>query len=496
MSDGFIRIGPIVFSASLVLSAALLAGRISGFVREIFLASSFGLSIQADLAILLLTLPDLLVGVLLSGGLSVALIPALQRASKPDASALFLQVSIVTFAIFGALAVFLAWQPQLWLGILAPGISPNIISNHSKVFALITWAIPLSALSGITTACHHANNQFFIAGLGTLIFNTSVIVSLIWTNSNNQFLLVLSIGILVGTILRWVSQLITLPSYLWKPSQRKLVIDKKFVNSFLSAAMAASLTLFAPVIIRAMASTLGDGQIAAFNYTIKLVELPVGVLITTIGTVLYPQLSQLYSQGEQAQANKKTRQGIQKAVILSLTVILPGMWFMESVVHIVFVRGELNIEAAQHITILTQIALLGIPFVAIGQLAAAILNASDRISTVLRVTAITLFLLPCIALLGLTYHSSIWLICSLVVFQAIQAFVLTKHAQICWLGEQGWLNKNVMLKVVFMILAMIFFIVLDIFFIANNHWIRMIVMSVAFGVLLFISSDQNRVSKN
>lgn len=62
-----------LLSAGLFLSLALMAGRLAGFGREVLLASSLGLSEQADIAIVLLTVPDLLVNLLLSGGIGVAL---------------------------------------------------------------------------------------------------------------------------------------------------------------------------------------------------------------------------------------------------------------------------------------------------------------------------------------------------------------------------------------------------------------------------------------
>ena len=52
-----------------VVAALLLVGRATGFAREWVLSARGGASGSTDLAIVLLTLPDLLVNLLLAGGL-------------------------------------------------------------------------------------------------------------------------------------------------------------------------------------------------------------------------------------------------------------------------------------------------------------------------------------------------------------------------------------------------------------------------------------------
>jgi len=45
---------------SLILSVGILIGRLSGYIREIIVASKFGTTSDADTILLMLTIPDLL----------------------------------------------------------------------------------------------------------------------------------------------------------------------------------------------------------------------------------------------------------------------------------------------------------------------------------------------------------------------------------------------------------------------------------------------------
>ncbi|MEM7886056.1 hypothetical protein Q4Q91_19390, partial [Morganella morganii] len=71
-----------LFISGIIVSIALLIGRISGFFREIFVASIFGVSVHSDITILLLTVSDLLVNLLVGGAFSKVLIPAFK--SEPS----------------------------------------------------------------------------------------------------------------------------------------------------------------------------------------------------------------------------------------------------------------------------------------------------------------------------------------------------------------------------------------------------------------------------
>ena len=61
--------------AGLLSLMLLLASRVLGVLRETALAAAFGSSGMADVAIVMLTLPDWLAGVLVSGALAYVLLP-------------------------------------------------------------------------------------------------------------------------------------------------------------------------------------------------------------------------------------------------------------------------------------------------------------------------------------------------------------------------------------------------------------------------------------
>jgi len=107
----------VLWRSGSVVAALLLLGRLTGFGREWLRSARAGASGNSDLAIVLLTLPDLLVILLLGGGLGATLVPVLQQLPAGQRQRLAAQVPLPLGAAFALLAVGLAWpwgRPGCW----------------------------------------------------------------------------------------------------------------------------------------------------------------------------------------------------------------------------------------------------------------------------------------------------------------------------------------------------------------------------------------------
>jgi putative peptidoglycan lipid II flippase len=93
--------------------ALLLASRLLGLVRESAQAAAFGASGVADVAVLMLTLPDWIAGLLASGALAYVLVPAWAAQSPAQVAATQRKLSRVLVAGGFVLAVLLAVLREL-----------------------------------------------------------------------------------------------------------------------------------------------------------------------------------------------------------------------------------------------------------------------------------------------------------------------------------------------------------------------------------------------
>jgi putative peptidoglycan lipid II flippase len=416
-----------LLGSGLLLSLALMAGRLTGFFREVMLAATFGMSVEADMAIVFLTLPDLLVNLLLSGGLSVALIPAMRQTSPAERSTLFLQSSLVVFILFSIFGLVFALLPQWWFNIIAPGMSIQSDALQFWAFLLLAIGIPITGLSGVTNAALNAENRFFMAGLGTLLFNVCVIGALFWAAATkSNALSLLCIGIALGAVVRWGSQLLELLNiHNWSFALRneRWLITRGLVKNFVSGLTAASLLILVPVAIRAAASWLGAGQLAIFNYAIKLVELPLGILITTLATVAYPSLSQAFVEKNEEFFNNVLKDAFSKSMVISVSVVICGLQFSDAAVELLLGFGRVTEEQRLEVSSLTQMAMMSVPCIGVVSLMTAALNARGHSRQVLQCNFWALIALPVFMIPGLMSQSGIVLMAALPVFYISLCFL-------------------------------------------------------------------------
>lgn len=429
-----------IFAASGMLSFALILGRISGLFREIKIASTYGLSDKADAAIILISIPDLLVNLLVAGGLSAVLVPTFRSLAPEAAAQLHRRALTVSFGAFGFVALIFYLVPDFFLYALAPGFTSDYPFPHMAI-TFVALSIPITAFSGVTSAYLNANDRFLIPGLGTLVFNVIVITGLMFANDDDG-MLVLSLAILVAAAVRWISQLPCVPREAWSPRYERVANDEDFVRSFLIGTIATSLILIPPVLVRAAASLLESGNIAAFNYAQKIVELPTGVLLTAISLVALSKLSGYYNDGLHELAKKTVISGIRISLLLSCCILCFAYPMMNYIVDLLFNYGRMQESELSKISDLTKIAILVLPFISITSMLSSMLYSMKRVNSVLYSNVISIILCGFFTIPGFLYSNSQLLMLSIAASQICLAWLLAKKADISIFADGAIFNRR------------------------------------------------------
>jgi putative peptidoglycan lipid II flippase len=304
-------------------------------------------------------------------------------------------------------------------------------------------AIPLAATSGVTTAGLNAQKRFLVAGCGTLIFNITVIGTLaLGRHGLAGPLLILGAGIAAGAGLRLATQLASLPrDWLFGPIWQ-FAVDVKFIRGFITTALTASLILLVPVIVRALASTVSPGAISALNYATKLVELPVGVLVTSLATVALARLSEHHGQRNAAAARQTLHDAVHRSLSNAVGAGILTAYFAGTFIELALGRGSMEPNAVARVVNLTQIMMTGLPFLALASMATANLNAQERPTIVLKATLGCLLLLPVFALPGMWIRSESLLAWAIVGFQMLHAVWLARWSGLASSGGRDWCNRK------------------------------------------------------
>jgi putative peptidoglycan lipid II flippase len=363
-----------------VIVVGLLLGRMSGFVRESFVAATYGVSAKADLIVLMLTVPDLMVNILVGGGISAALIPEFMEFPK-QAKQLLYQAMLFFGLIFLILACLFYLRTDLLVSLLAPGFKDDQAMQASIALGRVIWVIPITVLAGIVTAYLHASNKFLMPSLGTLMINISIITGLMLVASGVGSFAYIAYAVLFGGFLRFFSQLLCV-RISWKPIEGLIPkrLNQKIMVRYFQAMMSTSALLFFPVIARAMASYQGDGSVALFNYSMRLIEFPLAIAVTFLSSVFFPRISKSYFSDMELH-RQLIRNGVQITLGLATVATISLISISDVYAAIVYGYGNMSDSSLSGVVKLTALGLLALPFQGLSSFLTAVYNARKNTRT-------------------------------------------------------------------------------------------------------------------
>ena len=284
----------IVFSPDFMAIFGMAIGRLVGAIREILIVALFGASYFADISVLLWTVPELLVFFCTANGINSALSRRFVGATDADMKRLVVNATLLCSVLVLSFAVIASFDLILFISLVAPGVVFSIQDqNFSFWLTLVLFSAPLVVVASVITAALNANKKYIHQGLGTAIANIGFLIGILLGWLTGYILEFVALGTIVGLLLRvcWLS--------FYAPVNR---IDIRFWSCFVSSTYSllpsiiiASLSflvfIMAPVVLRALSSTLGEGYLVVVALGIKLIQLPLMVVLNSLAIVSLQKMS-------------------------------------------------------------------------------------------------------------------------------------------------------------------------------------------------------------
>lgn len=361
--------------------ALLLASRILGLVRESAQAAAFGASGMGDVAVLMLTLPDWLSGLLASGALAYVLLPA--WAHEEGARIAAGQRRVARWLLGGGLLLaallLLARQPvALWL---ASGLPPALQGPAAAGLAWSAAAVPLALLAALWVTRLQHERDFVGMYAANLVVNAVLIAVL---------LLVLAAKAAAGASVAWLGAglLAAMAARLawlhWRQRPFATVAAPPEAALprapvWLWAAAAAGLPLALPFAARSLASQQAPGALATFNYAWKLVELPLVLAIQLVGTLALGPIARALRGDAPGEAAATLRRGFALAWTLACASAAGLLVAAPAIAHLLFGWGRMQPQALAEVAQWGRIGAWSLPSQALIAIALAVLAAQDRL---------------------------------------------------------------------------------------------------------------------
>jgi putative peptidoglycan lipid II flippase len=382
--------------------ALLLASRLLGLVRESAQAAAFGATGFADIAVLMLTLPDWLAGVLASGALAYVLVPAWAGQDATRVAATQRKVAQVLLAIGAAIALllFLFREPAArWL---AAGVPSSLLPAAADAIAWSAVALPAALLAVLWVTRLQHERDFAGMYSANLVVNAALIaaIAVAATAAVGAANIVLGVGLLAAMLLRlaWLH---------WRTPAR-LSTDVETTEGaalpappvWLWAAMSAGLPLALPFAARSIASVEGEGALATFNYAWKLVELPLILAVQLVATLAFPPIAKSIASGSADETRSAVRTAFALAFALASAAAAALLVGAPAIAALLFGWGRMDPQALGRIAEWGAVGAWGLLPQALIAVALTVLAARSRMKAAVFAYAVALAILLVLASLG------------------------------------------------------------------------------------------------
>lgn len=332
-----------------VVSALTLLTNLFGFVREVFIARSFGASAYADAFAAAWSIVAACFLIFSSVTIQAAFMPAYQRAQETSqAAARGLFWRCMAWVVGGAcvLTLLLAALAPVWTSVVLPGFTGETRELTITLVRILSVTVIFMTSGALLQSVCHAHQRFAAPALIPVANNVLIIALLVtvipWAGIKG-----LAWACVAGAFLWWALG-VALRGVLSGPSESPSTEDLRGV---LVLGLPVMFVLLADqvsgLVQKALISGLSTGSIASLAYAAKLVGVPVAIFAVAVATVFFPALTAALQGRDHGYFQSRFRTGLAGVVLLSAPAAVVMAWAAEPITRLVFQRGAFDAQATQ-----------------------------------------------------------------------------------------------------------------------------------------------------
>ena len=360
-----------LFRSFFTVSFYTLLSRITGFVRDIFIAKYLGSTVTADAFFVAFRIPNFFRRVLAEGAYSAALIPVFSGIvldSKEDhkASDFVENTMSLLLIVTITISVFFYFCMPFVIQIIAPGFSDNeeafnLAVHFGKI--IFPYLIFISLVAHFTSIIN-VHGKFAAGAFTPAILNISFILSIFFltpyfTSAGHA----LSYGVLIGGLVQFIFMYKAILNF-YKP---KLTLPKinekliKFFKLFFPGFISSGIIQLNIIIGTIIASLLPIGAISHIYYADRLNQLPLAIFGIALGTVLLPRLSKSIKENNFKDINNIQNRSLEFALLIGLPSAVGLFLLSYPITHILFERGAFVREDSYYTASVLSFFSIGLP---------------------------------------------------------------------------------------------------------------------------------------
>ncbi|MDO5624554.1 MAG: murein biosynthesis integral membrane protein MurJ [Pseudomonadota bacterium] len=359
-----------LFKSASTVSLLTLLSRITGLVRDLLMASSFGVSGLTDAFNVAFRIPNLLRRLFAEGAFSQAFVPVLARSKAArgeeatrlliDAVATVLAWILVLTCAVGMLAApLLVWA-------LASGLDE---ASFDAAVLMTRWMFPyIGCMSLVALAAGILNTwKHFAVPAATPVLLNLCMIAAAWLGApwfgrmGLEPIYAMAAGVMVGGVVQLAVQVPALKRLGLLP--RIGLGLRRVRDAWRDAGVRQVLTLMLPALLGVgvaqlsllintqIASHLAAGSVTWVWYADRLMEFPTALLGVALGVVLTPQLAAARAAQDDARYSHMLDWGLRLVLLLALPCAAALLVFGTPLIATLFHHGRFSADDVQRVAL-------------------------------------------------------------------------------------------------------------------------------------------------
>ena len=352
----------LIKSASTV-SLLTLASRVTGLVRDLLMASTFGVSVMTDAFWVAFRIPNMLRRMFAEGAFSQAFVPVLAATKEAEGEA-------ATHVLVSAVATVLVWVLVLTciLGVLGAPILVYMMAagltqkpqGFEAAVLMTRWMFPYIACMSIVALGAGVLNtwkKFAIPAATPVLLNVAMITAA-WLGApwfgriGIEPIYAMAAGVMCGGLLQMAAILLALKrlqllpqiGVKWAAARAAWAqpATKRIAHLMVPALLGVSVAQISLLINTQIASHLATGSVSWLNSASLLMEFPTAMLGVALGVVLMPQLAAAKAAGDVEHFSQMIDWGLRLVVLLAVPAAVALVLFARPLVAVLFHNGAFS----------------------------------------------------------------------------------------------------------------------------------------------------------
>lgn len=360
-----------LFKSASVVSLFTLVSRITGLVRELLIAATFGANAMTDAFNVAFRIPNLFRRLFGEGAFSQAFVPVLAatKAQQGEAATQVLidrTATVLGWALLAISVIGVAAAPALvWA--MASGLQQNPRSFEVAV-VMTRWMFPYIAFMSLVALAAGVLNTWrrFAVPAATPVMLNLCMIGAAWLGApwfktrGIEPIYALAGGVLLGGVLQLGLQWLALKKLGLAPriglhwsALRSAWADpgtKNILRLMGPALLGVSVAHLSMLINTQIASHLAPGSVSWITYADRLMEFPTALLGVALGVVLMPQLAGARAAGDNAKYSAMLDWGLRLVVLLAVPCAVALIAFAKPLVAVLYHYGAMSAHDVQQIT--------------------------------------------------------------------------------------------------------------------------------------------------